>query len=134
MLAKNLTRFATDNPGVPIVLIGHSQGAAHIRNTLKKCSKDVQQTIMCLIIEPAKYIPREICKDVIHITNKSGLRDPITRIDVRGRRQAKSEKTIMNVKSARGAPLFDHSLDSISYREAIEDAYGKLLDRQGIKP
>lgn len=74
LLSKTWTQFHEankDNPHAKLLQICHSQGALHVRNTLKNLSPEIRARVIVVAIAPAAIIPEGLCFESYHYTSKN---------------------------------------------------------------
>lgn len=104
--------FEKSSKNSKFLMICHSQGAIHVRNTLLGYPPELRNRILVVAIVPAAYIYKETCADVIHYRAKS-LRDFVPRLDKSGAEREKD--SIVTLDSHSDAPYFDHEFMSPTY-------------------
>ncbi|MFT4551699.1 MAG: hypothetical protein ACI9S8_000315 [Chlamydiales bacterium] len=118
--------FFKNNPDDAVFLqVCHSQGAIHVRNALEKYPEELRKRIQVVAVAPAAYISADLCLKVDHYTSS---RDFIPWIDYEGRDEC--QETI-HVLSGNG--FWDHSFDSITYRDVLEGHIQDYIEQYGNK-
>lgn len=122
-LLNTWTGYIASNPGKRILMICHSEGAVHVRNTLRRCPPEVSKQIDVVVIAGGAYIDRELAGSVVHFCSK---RDFIPLLDPFGRKTAIEQGTVNMLEPAYDAPLFDHSFRSPTYKASLRYVIDKF--------
>lgn len=104
----------TRNPEEKMMILSTSAGSIHVRNALKLSTDEIRNRVISLAIAPAAIINDNLCFDSSHFATAGDyvvlwtmLNDPF------------HAHKIKFIDSAPGAPKFDHSIDSPTYKPII---------------
>lgn len=126
---QKIYNFCMMNSGdTKILFTVHSQGAIHMRNALMTLPHEFQQRVLVVAIAPAAYIDDSLCHSVVHYKTPL-LRDMIPHFDRSGGRL--SSFTIVNLESHKDAKFFDHSFQSPTYSDVLQDHMNSYVKSGG---
>lgn len=122
LLVLMLKDRAAKYPGVPMLLVGHSQGVIQALDALIDCPREIRKMVSVVAIAPGGYVWPYLVKDVVHYVSP---RDPVPCFDKAGRQKAAS--TIITLPRHPGcSPTdLDHSFQSPTYKKSLK----QRLDR-----
>ena len=122
-LRDHINEHFSNHPTEPILIVCHSNGAVITRNALTLLDENIRKQIVVVAIAPGAFISEDLCKEVYHYESEN---DFVPRLDRKGRKKAK--QNIIKLKKHPKAPLFDHSFNSPTYKEVLEEKITEHLE------
>lgn len=107
----------------------HSEGAAVARNALKYLSDKYRKKVILLAIAPAAYTPEKYAFQVTHVVS---TRDIVPLFDFVGAYRCRN--TTVRLSPHPDAPLFDHPVDSPTYRDTRQGNLDLYINTYGGVP
>lgn len=116
------------NDDISLMVVCHSQGTIDVKNALLSYPKSLRTQILVVAIAPAAYISKRICGKVVHY-RAAPWRDCIPYSDFNG--ALGSIGTTKTLSSHPNADLFDHSFNSLTYREVLRRHVKNYIRSEG---
>ena len=120
--------FNKSGTETPYLQYCHSQGCIHTRNALMSYSPERRKHIIVAAIAPAAYIDKELCNSIMHYTTKWN-RDVVPWCDILGRIRCRDN--VKQLTPHEDAPWFDHSFQSPTYKETIQEEFIQYRELYG---
>lgn len=118
--------FKNAPEGAKCFIIAHSGGAILVRATMKYLPKEYRERIIYRAYSPATFMERGLCSSIAQYRSS---RDFVPLFDVYGRITCNSTRKVLKPKS--NSPLFDHDLESPTFRDIMKQNNRDFLINYG---
>ena len=152
VLVQQWTEFFDENPDKGTIYhYSWSQGSAITKRALQELKAKFQQRVVPISFMPADFMSKKDCKEPFHYISSH---DPIPYAGVvldflcglfhtfdsdlmptpglDSYLGAKESGNVYKLPRAPGAPLFDHDISSLTYRDTITRHFDKIITTEGL--